>query len=160
MVGNHAPRLTNPDDAMRRRFNILGFNIKPVAPDLMLETKLKAEHGRILAWAIAGCREWQASGLVRPSVVTEATADYFAGEDLMGQWLADRCNVQAGRWELPAKLYSDWQRYADANGEAPGTANTFGKSMAKRGFAAKVSNGIRAHRGIELVQNAGGSDAD
>lgn len=160
IVGNHAPRLTNPDDAMRRRFNILGFNVRPAAPDLQLERKLGAEHGRILAWAIAGCQEWQASGLARPAAVTSATTEYFAGEDLIGQWLAEKCIVRPGAFELPAKLYRDWQQYADANGEAPGTANAFGKKMAKRGLAARVSNGIRAHKGIELLPSDGGYDAD
>ena len=156
IVGNHAPRLTNPDDAMRRRFNILGFNVKPAAPDLQLESRLKAEHGRILAWAIAGCREWQAGGLVRPAAVQDATAEYFAGEDLMGQWLEERCTVRPGAFELPAKLYNDWRKYAEEHGEASGTAIAFGKKMAKRGLGGKVSNGIRAHRGVELRAQIGG----
>lgn len=158
IVGNHAPRLANPDDAMRRRFNILGFNIKPTAPDLQLETKLKAEHGRILAWAIAGCREWQAHGLVRPAAVTEATTEYFAGEDLMGQWIAERCEVRPGAFELPARLYNDWRKYADEHGEAPGTAIGFGKKMSKRGFPSKPSCGVRAHHGLAIL--AGAYDAD
>jgi phage/plasmid-associated DNA primase len=61
---------------------------------------------------------------------------------------------------LPATLYRDWQAYADANGEAAGTANSFGKKMSKRGLAAKVSNGVRAHRGVELKPCPGGYDAD
>jgi putative DNA primase/helicase len=158
IVGNHAPRLTNPDDAMRRRFNILGFNIKPHAPDLQLEEKLRAEHPRILAWAIEGCLEWQKGGLVRPAAVQDATTEYFAGEDLMGQWLADRCTMRSGAFELPAKLYHDWQSYAQGNGEDPGTAIGFGKKMAKRGLPSRVSNGTRAHYGVELRSAA--YDAD
>ena len=158
IVGNHAPRLTNPDDAMRRRFNILGFNVKPAAPDLQLEAKLRAEHGRILAWAIAGCREWQAGGLIRPAAVADATSEYFAGEDLMGQWIEERCEIRRGAFDVPAKLYNDWRRYAEEHGEAPGTAIGFGKKMSKRGHPAKPSCGIRAHQGIEL--RAGGFDAN
>lgn len=150
IVGNHAPRLTNPDDAMRRRFNILGFNVKPAKPDLQLEDRLRAEHGRILSWAIAGCLEWQAGGLIRPAAVVDATAEYFAGEDLMGQWLEERCIRRPGAFELPAALYRDWCRYAGSYGEEPGTANSFGKKMAKLGLGAKASNSVRQHKGIEL----------
>lgn len=150
IVGNHAPRLTNPDDAMRRRFNILGFNVKPATPDLLLEKKLQAEHGRILQWAIDGCLDWQANGLVRPAVVTAATADYFEGEDLLGQWLAERCNLGAGKFEIPARLYRDWQQYAEASGEHPGTAIAFGKKLKKLNIENKSSNGLRAYRGVEL----------
>lgn len=160
IVGNHAPRLTNPDDAMRRRFNILGFNVKPANPDPQLEVRLRPEHGRILAWAIEGCLEWQKTGLMRPAAVANATTEYFASEDLIGQWVNDHCNVRPGAFETPAKMYRDWQRYANANGEDPGTAISFGKKMAKRGFAAKVSNGIRAHRGIELIRKEERQDDD
>lgn len=160
IVGNHAPRLANPDEAMRRRFNILGFNVKPDQPDLLLETKLRAEHGRILAWAIGGCRDWQKGGLLRPTAVESATAEYFAEEDLFGQWLAERCNVAPGKFEIPAKLYRDWSHYAEARGEKPGTAITFGRAMAAKGLGTKVSAGIRAHRGVELIPTPGGYDVD
>lgn len=152
IVGNHAPRLVNPDDAMRRRFNIVEFNNKPTKPDLYLERKLAAEHGRILTWAIAGCREWQASGLIRPAAVADATSDYFASEDLFGQWIEERCNKRPGAFEMPATMYASWKTYALANGEDPGSGNSFGKKMAKRGYATSASNGVRAHRGIELRQ--------
>lgn len=159
-AGNHAPRLVNPDDAMRRRFNILGFNVKPAEPDLQLEEKLKAEHPQILAWAITGCKEWQRTGLARPASVAQATADYFAGEDLIGQWLEDHCQTGASYFELPAKLYADWKLYAEANGEAPGTANGFGKKLGKRGFYSKVSNGIRAYRGLRIRPELGAYNVD
>lgn len=150
IVGNHAPRLRNPDDAMRRRFNILGFNIKPPKPDFHLEEKLRAEHGKILAWAIAGCRQWQEHGLIRPAVVTEATTEYFKGEDLLGQWLEDNCVVEASAWELPAKLYADWRKYAEEHGEAPGTAIGLGKKLRKRDLKSEVRNGVRAYWGLRL----------
>jgi P4 family phage/plasmid primase-like protien len=155
MVGNHAPRLKNPDDAMRRRFNILGFNVKPEKPDLELERKLEAEHGRILTWAIEGCLDWQRSGLVRPATVAEATADYFAGEDLLGQWISERCILRAGAFENPARLYRDWTVYAEENGENPGTNIAFGKKLKPLGILNKASNGMRAYRGIELRPTGG-----
>jgi putative DNA primase/helicase len=150
IVGNHAPRLVNPDDAMRRRFNILGFNIKPAAPDFRLEEKLRAEHGRILAWAIKGCLEWRARGLVRPASVLSATDEYFAAEDLLGQWLEDRCIIEPGRWELPSRLFADWTKYAFERGEDPKTANSLGKKLSKLGFKSNASSGVRAWRGLAL----------
>jgi putative DNA primase/helicase len=48
IVGNHAPRLRNADDAMYRRFNVVPFVHKPERPDLQLEAKLKAEWPAIL----------------------------------------------------------------------------------------------------------------
>ncbi len=137
IAGNHAPTLRNVDDAMRRRFNIVPFTRKPANPDRQLEEKLREEHGKILAWAIAGCLDWQANGLVRPAPVTEATADYFESQDLFGQWVADVCESGPEKWEQPTPLYNSWCAYSREAGEDPGALKTFTANLQKRGFPAK-----------------------
>lgn len=137
IAGNHAPALRNVDEAMRRRFNIVPFTVKPSNPDRQLEDKLREEHGKILAWAIAGCADWLANGLVRPDAVKEATADYFEAQDLFGQWIADCCEVGPGKWEQPTPLYNDWCSYAREAGEDPGAMKSFTESLQKRGFPSK-----------------------
>ena len=149
IAGNHAPALRNVDDAMRRRFNIVPFTVKPEKPDHQLEDKLRAEHGRILAWAIKGCLDWQENGLVRPKAVTEATADYFDAQDLFGQWIADCCDVGPTKWEQPTPLYNSWCSYAREAGEEPGAMKSFTEGLQKRGFPSKRSHGIRSYRGLE-----------
>jgi P4 family phage/plasmid primase-like protien len=150
IAGNHAPALRTVDDAMRRRFNIIPFVTTPTNPDRLLEQKLKDEHGRILAWAIAGCLDWQANGLVRPQAVCAATADYFENEDLFGQWLSERCELGTGLWELPARLYSSWSEYCRAAGDAPGTQRSLSGQLKRRGFMNAKSNGLRIYRGLSL----------
>lgn len=137
IAGNHAPTLRNVDDAMRRRFNIVPFTLKPANPDRQLEEKLRAEHGQILAWAIAGCLDWQKHGLVRPAPVTEATADYFESQDLFGQWIADGCETGLTKWEQPTPLYNAWCAYSREAGEDPGALKTFTANLQKRGFPSK-----------------------
>src|SRR5690349_9593876 len=44
IVGNHRPILKNPDEAMRRRFNLIPFIHKPAARDSRLKVKLEAEY--------------------------------------------------------------------------------------------------------------------
>lgn len=137
IAGNHAPALRNVDEAMRRRFNILPFTVRPAKPDRQLEDKLKAEHGQILSWAIKGCLDWQANGLSRPAAVTEATADYFDAQDLIGQWIADCCDTGPGKWEQPTPLYNAWCAYAREAGEDPGAMKSFTAALQKRGFPSK-----------------------
>jgi putative DNA primase/helicase len=51
---------------------------------------------------IDGCLDWQANGLMPPSSVSVATADYFNEQDLFGQWLTEECHVEMGnlsRWD-------------------------------------------------------------
>jgi P4 family phage/plasmid primase-like protien len=150
IAGNHAPALRNVDDAMRRRFNIIPFTVKPAKPDHQLEDKLRAEHGRILAWAIKGCLDWQENGLVRPTAVADATAEYFDAQDLFGQWIAERCEIDPSKWELPAPLYGSWSAYAREVGEEPGTSKTLAENLEKRGFRRAKTNGLRVYRGLFL----------
>jgi putative DNA primase/helicase len=90
-VGNHRPVLRNVDDAARRRFNIVPFTHKPTEPDLLLPERLKTEWPAILRWAIEGCLDWQQNGLVRPAIVSDATNAYFETQDVLGQWLDEKC---------------------------------------------------------------------
>ena len=111
IVGNHQPILQNVDDAMRRRFNLVGFNHKPKHPDKQLEEKLRAESPAILAWMIAGCRDWLENGLARPQSVIAATETYFSEQDVIGQWLEEMCDVRLNDRsyiESVADLYSSW----------------------------------------------------
>ena len=57
--GNSKPRVQSVNEAMRRRMNIIPFNVKipDSDKDLQLGEKLKSEGGAILAWAVRGCRE-------------------------------------------------------------------------------------------------------
>lgn len=137
IAGNHAPTLRNVDDAMRRRFNIVPFTTKPVNPDRQLAVKLQAEWGQILAWAIRGCRDWMTNGLSRPAAVLSATKDYFADQDLAGQWFEERCDLTPGRFDTCAKFYADWVGFAKEHGEEPGSNKSFGQMMRKRGFASE-----------------------
>lgn len=156
IVGNHAPVLANVDEAARRRFNIIPFTQKPATPDRELEDKLKAEAGQILSWAIAGCCDWQANGLVRPQIVTAATADYFEDQDLFGQWLDERCDRAPGKWELPTPLFNDWAGYARGAGDEPGTQRAMSSKLKRAGFQPrKLPGGIRTYQGISLKQKGG-----
>lgn len=155
IAGNHAPTLRNVDDAMRRRFNIIPFVTKPERPDRQLEVKLQAEWGRILAWAIRGCRSWLATGLTRPEAVLAATGEYFSDQDLAGQWFEERCELVPGRFDTCAKFYADWVGFAKEHGEEPGSNKSFGQMMKKRGFISESmrSSGIvnKVYKNIALT---------
>lgn len=150
VVGNHAPVLHNVDEAMRRRFNVLPFHYKPPNPDRELEDKLAAEHPQILHWMIEGCLDWLANGLIRPKVVADATEGYFSGQDLLGQWLEERCEQQRGKLLLKRNAFDDWSGYARANGEQIGTQNAFTRKLERRGIIEKRTAMGRYYSGIDL----------
>lgn len=150
IVGNHKPVLRNVNDAAKRRFNIIPFLHKPAKPDFELEAKLKGELPAILRWALDGCLDWQANGLVRPAVVTEATAEYFTEQDSVSQWISECCDT-GGRdvSDTTANLFKSWTDYALANGEKPATTKWFNQAIARLGAEpVKDTPGHRGKRGF------------
>ena len=150
IVGNHQPQLRNVDDAARRRFNVVPFTRKPAQPDRDLEAKLRAEWPAILRWSIDGALEWQRAGLVRPTAVKAATADYFSEQDSVAQWLEEQCET-GGRHlsETVGALFESWRTFALANGEKPGTAKWISQTLARHGFeAVKNTPGFPGRRGF------------
>ena len=149
VVGNHAPQLKAVDDAIKRRFNILPFTFKPQSPDRQLEAKLRKEGPQILNWMIEGCLDWLKHGLVRPDVVTEATAEYFEEQDVFGQWIRDCCEVTSVGREQPTTLFNDWARYARERSEEAGNMKSFAAALHRHGFRKGSSGGIRWWFGLQ-----------
>lgn len=159
IVGNHKPRLNNVDDATRRRLNIIPFIHKPTTPDPDLERALRDEWPAIFRWMVDGCLDWQAHGLVRPSVVIEATREYFEDQDVFGQWIAESCDTATRFKETNTELFTSWKRYAEAAGEHAGSAKAFGEAMRKRGFEPYKSGSARGFTGLRLKPSAAPHDA-
>ncbi|MBO1323593.1 hypothetical protein K2X14_00290 [Acetobacter sp. TBRC 12305] len=151
IVGNHKPVLKNVDDAARRRFNIVPFIHKPRNPDRELEDRLQEEWPGILHWMIQGCLEWQREGMPRPTVVQEATAEYFEAQDTFGQWLTERCILDPSLETKPNMLLKDFQEWCRSNGE-PESDNKRMRGMLERtnGVRYIKTRGVRAVRGIGL----------
>lgn len=74
IAGNHKPAIRNVDEAMKRRMHLIPFTvtIPPERRDGKLTEKLLAERNGILAWALAGCLQWQRTGLQPPASVLSA----------------------------------------------------------------------------------------
>jgi P4 family phage/plasmid primase-like protien len=152
LVGNHKPRLSNVDDAIRRRLHLVPFTHKPKQPDPALPEKLRAEAGPILAWMIAGCLAWQREGLIPPPRVTAATTEYFEDEDAVGRWIAERCELVPTGHATTAGLFYDWQDWCYRLGEDAGSQKSFSQLLKNRGFRRWREPGTRrmGFRGIVL----------
>ena len=89
IVGNNEPSTRDVGESMRRRLHVLPFDI--VVPedqrDMGLLDKLLGELDAIMGWAIAGHLQYLERGLSPPAKVTEATEEYFADNDRVGQFL-------------------------------------------------------------------------
>jgi putative DNA primase/helicase len=132
--GNHKPALRNVDDAARRRFNVVPFLHRPAAPDPQLTEKLRGEWPGILRWMIDGCLAWQQDGLQRPKAVLDATAEYFAEQDLLTQWVEECCETGAGFGETSGKLFASWRAFALDRSDDAHNAKWLGSMLERQGY--------------------------
>ena len=137
IAGNHKPKLSNVDEAMRRRLHLIPFTqtIPQAQRDPDLAAKLAAEDPGIMRWVVRGAVEYFRHGLRPPKTVKDATAEYFAAQDLFTQWIEDCADRGPDLWEPTSRLYADWCRYAEAAGNRGGDRRSFAGRMESAGFA-------------------------
>jgi putative DNA primase/helicase len=154
--GNHKPSLNSVDEAMRRRFNLIPFNvtIPEKERDPELGEKLKNEWPQILKWMIDGCLEWQEHGLDAPASVRDATRTYLAGQDTIKNWL-EECTVEADAETPSATLFASWREWCDANGEFAGSSRTFSQRLTDLGLQSRHAMRGTVFRGRKMAQFGG-----
>lgn len=150
--GNHKPALRNVDAAIRRRFNMVPFDVRITNPDPHLIDKLREEWPGILQWMVDGCLAWQAESLNPPAAVQGATLEYFEAEDSQAMWLAECCNIGDHRQERTGVLFKSWDKWARGAGEHPGSQKRFTQSLISRGFKIAKTAGYPTAFGIDIIR--------
>jgi len=161
IAGNHKPAITNLDEAMRARINLVPFTvtIPKEERDPDLSAKLEKEWPAILAWMIQGCLAWQKERLRQPAAVLEATAEYFAEQDVFSQWVDECCIVHGTLLTSSTQLFESWKAFASKQGEHAGTQKAFAQNMLKKGLQPKrMPNKNAGYLGISLKAESTSSD--
>jgi len=174
-VGNHRPRIRTVDEAMRRRFLIVPFDV--TLPDNKrirgFEELLKAEGPGILAWMIDGTKAWlngefaldadrgntsvqvQPPGLLPPESVLAASQEYMEAEDTPGQWFEECAQSKPGGWTLIKLLYRSYTEWTKENGLNEWSNKRFSNWLSEQpGIRSeKRGGGLRGYRGIALKEH-------
>jgi putative DNA primase/helicase len=143
LLTNHKPHAPASDFAFWERVHLIPFNYSFVdrepqkenerRADKNLPARLKEEASGILAWLVRGCLKWQQIGLAPPASVREATQDYHREEDIVGQYLADCCDIGPGRQVQSKILYDDYVEWFAQNGMGkPISQKAFNKELKMR----------------------------
>ena len=115
---------------------------------------IRAELPGILAWAVRGCREWQAHGLQSPAEVTRATAQYRADMDDLAGWLAECCTVAPDATAYAQAAVESFNAYTGQRI----TPKRLARALTERGFTStRTMAGVR-WQGFGLL-GASGSPA-
>lgn len=136
MSGNHKPRISTSDEAIRRRLHLIPFSvtIPPWERDPKLPEKLRAEAPGILRWALDGCLEWQRYGLAPPASVRNATEEYLDAEDVVRSWLTDAVAFDGNSRCTTEELFQSWSAFAVAGREEIGGVKDFVKALEAKGL--------------------------
>jgi len=154
LATNHKPIIRGTDHAIWRRMKLIPFTVKiPEAEkDKDYPEKLRGEYPGILRWCLSGCLEWQQLGMREPPEVIAATAGYRDEQDVLGQWIAERCVIGDGYRAKSSDLYADYVEWADAAKEHVAKQRAVGTALTERGFALeKGTGGARFRSGIGLL---------
>jgi putative DNA primase/helicase len=156
LAANHKPVVRGTDHAVWRRIKLVPFTvtIPEAEKDKQLPAKLKAELPGILAWAVAGCLDWQEHGLGEPEEVRQATMEYQSEQDAVQQFLNDCCVVQR---EARVRSSALLEAYHGWSGDKAMTAQAFRKRLNDKGFESKQgTGGYYVWHGIALARGTPG----
>ncbi len=148
--GNHKPVVRGNDLGIWRRIRLVPWEVIVAedAVDKDLPKKLEAELSGILRWAVNGCLEWGRLGLQTPSVVTEATAEYRAESDVLGQFLDRYCVFGLHEKVSRQALRERYERACEEDGHKPVSPRKIAQRLKERHVRdCSVREGVRQKNG-------------
>lgn len=161
LLTNSKPQAPANDYALWQRIALVPFTLSfvenPTKPnerqaDPNLMEKLKAEASGILAWLVRGCLQWQKAGLNVPEAVRSATEEYREDEDLITQFIADRCVAGDTMQAKAGELYKAYKVWCSDQGQYPMSGKRFGTNISNLYDAYKNSTG-KYYLGIGLMDD-------
>lgn len=134
--GNHKPIVRGDDAGIWRRIRLIPWLFATKTPDHDLPRKLLGELPGILRWAVNGAAEWARIGLAEPSAVREATKDYRAESNIVGEFLKT-CILHAEARCTAAELRTHYERWCKENGHVPLGGRMLGQRLRREGLEPK-----------------------
>jgi putative DNA primase/helicase len=143
---NDPPTMRRVDPAWSRRVQVVPFNYKPAKADDSLKTRLHAELGGVLQWAVDGAAAYHRDGLLSCEAVREASKVYLQRQDRFTEWLESATAPAPGG---KVKLSELVKRYAaEAAGADRMTTPVMRRELEARGYkvaSANSGNGDQNH---------------
>ncbi len=137
LAANHKPTVRGTDHAIWRRIRLVPFTVTIAEDkkDPQLLEKLLAERAGILRWAVDGCLAWQRmKGLHPPKEVDDATLTYRHEQDVVGEFIEDRCDVAPHFVVQARELLRDYRAWCEQNGHRELSAKGLAGQLLSRGF--------------------------
>ncbi|HUG21465.1 phage/plasmid primase, P4 family, partial [Piscinibacter sp.] len=152
VLGNHMPRLAEVTHAIKRRVQMVPFRaVFQQTAGMGMRERLKAEAGgAILAWIVQGAALWHATGTAPPASVLDMTADYLEDQDLIGQWINERCERAAAASARSGDLHKDYAAWCEGQGQRPKSNVALSAHLVSAGFQKKATVVGKVFYGLKL----------
>ena len=142
---NHLPKVSASDDGSWRRLIVIPFQAKIQGQeDIKNYTQYLIDNagGAVLSWLIEGAMKVVAADFKvdRPQCVLDAIGAYREGNDWLGSFIDDCCDVDASYQEKSGELYKRYREYCIENGEYVRSTTDFYGALEQAGFKRKKSN--------------------
>lgn len=156
MLTNHKPIVTGTDEGIWRRLRLVPFDV--VIPseqrDEELGDRLALERDAVLAWLVAGYREWRLMGLSEPAAARQATDGYRSESDALGRFIEECCATGQPYTAQSSLLFTAWQRWCEREGIQPGTSKAFSTTLQNKGYDKTHTNAGTLWKNIGLTRGA------
>lgn len=142
---NHLPKVSASDDGTWRRLIVIPFQAKIQGQeDIKNYTQYLIDNagGAVLSWLIEGAMKVVAADFKvdRPQCVLDAIGAYREGNDWLGSFIDDCCDVDASYQEKSGELYKRYREYCIENGEYVRSTTDFYGALEQAGFKRKKTN--------------------
>ena len=157
MATNHRPTVEGTDDAMWRRIKLIPFEvtIPDGRQDQDLLESLEEEYSGILNWLVEGCLAWQREGLGAPEAVKKATKAYRNEMDVVGRFVADRCETGSGLETKSRELFTAFNAWCAQKHERAGSERLLAFRLRDLGYEKKRRKDAHYWLGIGLRKATG-----
>lgn len=136
---NHLPKVGASDDGTWRRLIVIPFHAKFQGnTDIKNYAQYLVDHagGAVLSWLMEGARKVIAANyqIARPQCVLDAIGAYREGNDWLGNFLTECCEVDKSYQEKSGVLYQKYRDFCNENGEYVRSTSDFYAALEQAGF--------------------------
>ena len=155
IVGNHKPEIADTSFGMWRRVALIPFDqtIAEAKRDPRLLETLRSEGAGILNILLTSLGDCLQGGLRPPEKISAATAAYRDEQDVLGDWIAEKCDAGPGRSTQKMPLYADYVLWTGENGHRPFSQSKLTRRLNGRGY--QLAADKRTVTGISLKRERG-----
>ena len=109
--------------------------------------------GAVLSWLIEGARKVIAANyqVTRPPCVLDAIGAYREGNDWLGNFINECCEVDKSYQEKSGDLYNRYREYCSENGEYARSTSDFYAALEQAGYKRKRLNTGKYIIGLQLM---------